>query len=504
MKLSIQQLIIQQRPQTGARMCCLLLLMAVITCTSCKKWLDVQPQSQVSRDELFSTEDGFKEAINGLYSRCARTDLYGMELLGGFPDVLAQNYSMATDDPVRYRQTALYNYKDVDFISRKDSAWRGLYNVIANANLILENVDKQQSILTPVNYALIKGEALAMRAYCHFDVLRLFAASYAAEPNGKGIPYVTAFSKEVPQQYKTNEALDLMLKDLEAAKTLLATADPIVSAGYKVGYPIPDSSTEQQGDLFVQERRHRLNYYAVCGELARVYLYKGDKAHALSNALEVINANKFPWTRQSDFLNPDDTKKDRILYKELLFGFYIPNTTEDLRRLFHNADRGLYITVQEASTLYETGGVGGEDFRYKQWLSQQATNTTSYMRLEKYTRDPDQNLHPQMAPGIRLSEMYYIAAECTFDTDPAKAWDYFNTVRLNRGIGAPLSNPSKTVFLQELVKEARKEFYGEGQIFYMYKRLNMPITGQNGSTVPASSAVMVLPFPDDEIAYGNR
>jgi hypothetical protein len=235
-----------------------------------------------------------------------------------------------------------------------------------------------------------------------------------------------------------------------------------------------------------------------------VYLYKGDKANALSNALEVINANKFPWTRQADFLNPDDTKKDRVLYKELLFAFYIPNTTEDLRRLFRNADRGLYISVQEGRNLYETGGVGGEDFRYKQWLSEQTTNSNNYLRLEKYARDPDNNLHPQMAPAMRLSEMYYIAAECTFDTDAAKAWDYFNTVRLNRGIGATRNDPSKTVFLQELVKEARKELYGEGQIFFMYKRLNMPITGQNGSTVPASSAIMVLPFPDDEIAYGNR
>jgi len=479
----------------------LVLIIIITVFGSCKKWLDVQPQSQVSQDDLFSTEDGFKEAINGLYSRCAQKDLYGKELLGGFPDVLAQNYTIASDDPVHYKETAIYNYKDADFISRKDSAWRGLYNVIANANLILEKVDKQQAILTPVNYALVKGEALAMRAYCHFDVLRLFAA---VDAGGKGIPYVTAFSKDVPKMYKTGEALDLMLKDLQAAKTLLSTADPIVSAGYKVGYPIPDSSTEQNGDLFVQERRHRLNYYAVCGQLARVYLYKGDKANALSNALEVITAHKFPWTRQADFLNPDDTKKDRVLYKELLFAFYIPNTTEELRRLFRNSDRGLYISTQEGRNLYETGGVGGEDFRYKQWLSEQTVSSTNYLRLEKYARDPDNNLHPQMAPAMRLSEMYYIAAECTFDTDPAKAWDYFNTVRLNRGIGVTLNDPSKTVFLQELVKEARKELYGEGQIFYMYKRLNMPITGQNGSTVPASSAIMVLPFPDDEIAYGNR
>src|ERR1043165_2572195 len=98
----------------------------------------------------------------------------------------------------------------------------------------------------------------------------------------------------------------------------------------------------------------------------------------------------------------------------------------------------------------------------------------------KYNRDPDANLHDLMIPCIRLSEMYYIAAECTFETDAAKGWDYFNTVRLNRGIGTKLSDPSKTVFMNELLKEARKEFFGEGQMFYMYKRLNVNIAGQSG------------------------
>lgn len=485
----------------------LILVIIITSFSSCKKWLDVKPLTEVEQDVLFSTEAGFMEAVNGLYTRCAQQDLYGRELTAGFPDVLAQNYTVSPEDNMKYRQTLLYNYKDQDFITRKDNAWKGLYNVIANSNLILEHVDEQNGVLSPSVYALVKGEALAMRAYCHFDVLRLFAPSYKVEPNGKGIPYVTSFSKNVPQMYKTGEAIELMLKDLNAAKELLATADPIRSPGYKVGYdPSIDTSTEKTGPLFTQERRHRLNYYAVCGELARIYLYKGDQANALLNAMEVINAHKFPWTKQSDFLNPDEEKKDRMLYKELLFAVYISNakTTDDLRALLRNGVASLYVSLQEGRNIYETGGVGGEDFRYKQWFSEQSVSGGNYLRLEKYTRDPDRNIHPQLGPAIRLSEMYYIAAECSFDTDPAKAWEYFNIVRLNRGIGTPLNDPSRTTFMHELVKEARKEFFGEGQIFYMYKRLNMSFPGAFGSTVPASGAIFVLPFPDDEIAYGNR
>jgi hypothetical protein len=148
--------------------------------------------------------------------------------------------------------------------------------------------------------------------------------------------------------------------------------------------------------------------------------------------------------------------------------------------------------------------VGAEDYRFKQWFEERSSAAGSYLRVMKYARDGDANLHNLMLPAIRLSEMYYIAAECTFDNDPATAWGYFNTVRLNRGIGVNLSDPSRTVFMNELVKEARKEFFSEGQLFYMYKRLNMNIAGPQGSTISAGNRVFVLPFPDDEIAYGNR
>ncbi|MRG43776.1 RagB/SusD family nutrient uptake outer membrane protein [Chitinophaga sp. SYP-B3965] len=473
------------------------------TLASCSKWLDVTPQSEVSQDALFSTEDGFKEAINGLYSKSVKEQVYGRELTSGTVEAFVQNYATDVDDPWGYRQAMRFSFKEQTFMKRRDDIWLGLYGVVANANLILENVDVKKNLFTGINYNIIKGEALAMRAYCHFDVLRLFADSYVTDPNGKGIPYVTKFSKDIPPMFKVGEAIELVIKDLLEAKELLK-ADPIIAAAYKIGYPKTDSATETKGELFLQVRRHRLNYYAVCGELARVYLYKGDQANALSNALEVINTNKFPWTKQADFLNPDEEKKDRILYKELIFGLYAPNMNDRIREVLANGQVALFVPLTEGRNIYETGGVGGDDFRYKQWLQEQSSGTGNYLRVVKYSRDGDANLHDLMLPAMRLSEMYYIAAECTFDTDATKAWDYFNTVRLNRGIGTKRNDASKTVFIGELLKEARKEFFSEGQMFYMYKRLNLPITGQSGSSIAPSKAIFVLPFPDDEIAYGNR
>lgn len=480
-------------------------IVLLLMITSCKKWLDVIPDSQVADDELFKTEAGFQESLNGVYSRCTNGDIYGLELTSGILEVLAQNYTIAQDNKWGYRQASLYNYKDPFFVSVKDGIWRGLYNAIANCNLLLEKAETNKSVLSGQSYMLIKGEALAMRAYLHFDVLRLFGPSFATEPAAKAIPYVTKYSNKVTTLSTVTEALNSMVADLTSAKELLKTVDPVISTTYKVGYP-GDTATRELASpsLFLQNRRHRMNYYAVCGTLARVYLAMNKKDLALANALEVINANKFPWTKTADFINADTKKKDRILYPELVFGLYIKPLEQAYDSRFNAGAVSLYITPSEGNNMYESGGVGAEDLRFKQWFKLVNDVSGNRLDLQKYLRDGDENIHPFMAPALRLSELYYIAAECAWDTDQAKALEYFNTVRFNRGIGTSLNAVSKEQFLLELVKEARKEFYGEGQLFYMYKRLNMGIAGPSGLTIPASKSIFVLPLPNDEIEYGQR
>ncbi|WP_437920311.1 RagB/SusD family nutrient uptake outer membrane protein [Sphingobacterium sp. LRF_L2] len=486
---------------------------AFLLATSCTKWLDVQPESDIDQSVLFTTEEGFKEALLGVYTRCAKTDLYGKELTIGTPEVLAQNYTIASFDNYRYLQTKNYKYDDGNFISRKDNIWKGLYHGIVNANLILEQIDQKQQLFLENNYQLIKGEALALRAYLHFDALRLFAPSFLTGADSEGIPYVTSYSNKVTKMYKVREVLDSALRDLEMAKALLED-DPIRKASYVVGYPtVNDTLRNTELDnrsLFLQNRRHRLNYFAVCGALARIYLYKGDKTKALLNAQAVIDAKKFPWTNATDFLAVDDNKKDRIFYKELLFAWYIPGLTNDYNsNWFASSNNGMYLEQDDGRAIYEASGVGGTDMRYAQWFGTVGLGSSYISEVLKYRRSTlsenfEANLHYLVAPAIRLSELYYIAAECTYATDPTKAVAYLDEVRLHRGIGQKIQVTNESELRTELLKEYRKEMYGEGQLFYAFKRLNANIVGLQGTTVPASQVIFVWPLPDDEIIYGQR
>ena len=101
-------------------------------------------------------------------------------------------------------------------------------------------------------------------------------------------------------------------------------------------------------------------------------------------------------------------------------------------------------------------------------------------------------------PLIRLSEMYYILAEC--EPDLARSAQYLSQVRSARGIDEVefLNAEEKK---NQIMKEYRKEFYAEGQLWYFYKRnayptfLNCPLNNMQEVNYRFS-------IPDNEKEFG--
>ena len=109
-------------------------------------------------------------------------------------------------------------------------------------------------------------------------------------------------------------------------------------------------------------------------------------------------------------------------------------------------------------------------------------------------------------PLIRMSEMYYMGAECLNQQGKTKdAVELLNTVRRNRGIAEDKMISGGIAFKEltkEIEKEWKKEFLGEGQMFYFYKRLGY--TKLPNSSLLINEKVYVLPMPEDEINVGGR
>ena len=288
----------------------LFIILTLIACTSCKKFLDIQPESDISKEELFTTEEGFKEALNGVYVGFAGTNLYGGNLTVSNLDIMAQNYQF---NDVTLQKIAAFDYTIPSFMGKISVIWNNAYKGIGNVNQILEVIDDRKGVFRDKNYNLIKGEALALRAYMHFDLLRMFGPSYKSNPTFKAMPYVTTVSTKSTPYSTVSEVIDQVIADLQQAKALLKNSDPIIPASYVVGYPKGEKATElKNASLFLQNRRHRINYYAVAGELARVYLYKGDNTNSLNNAKEVIESLKLPWSVKEDLFYSDVSKRVRI------------------------------------------------------------------------------------------------------------------------------------------------------------------------------------------------
>lgn len=72
---------------------------------------------------------------------------------------------------------------------------------------------------------MILGEALALRALLHFDLLRMFAPSMEADDGKAYIPYVDAYPVISTTYYANSEILEKIETDLIEARKLLAICD---------------------------------------------------------------------------------------------------------------------------------------------------------------------------------------------------------------------------------------------------------------------------------------
>ena len=67
-----------------------ILLGCAVLSQSCTSWLDITPEAQVNDKKIFSTPQGFKDVLNGIYITASGEKLYANNLLFGFTDVLAE------------------------------------------------------------------------------------------------------------------------------------------------------------------------------------------------------------------------------------------------------------------------------------------------------------------------------------------------------------------------------------------------------------------------------
>lgn len=482
--------------------------------SGCSDWLDYQPKDKETEDQTFSSKKGFYTAVNGVYNRLVEDALYGKNLTYGLIDIMGRRY--ATSSSLKYSISGVedfnatlisnHTYSDIDLSDAIEMIWEDMYAAILNINVILDNAEqKKGSVLIEKDYNLIKGDMLSLRAFLHFDLLRIFGPVYSRNPEQLSIPYNDTREAQVYDLLSAKSIIyDHILPDLNAAEECLSQSDPVITEG-------PLASTVEDEDNYTRYRQLRMNYYATILLKARVYLWAGDKENALAEARKLTDNAQvkefFPFV-DPDKLLGNTVDPDRTFSTEVLFGFYDSGRNTIYTSYFDAANLSSSVLLQPRSGYVTQLYNNTADYRYQsQWtISGNSNSLVKYKALDLKEEDIEDGIYPfytYFMPLMHLSEAYYIAAECLLDTDVQGAINYMNTIMAARGRIALDQDLSASDVLEQIKQEYMREMAGEGQVFYMLKRFFQRFSGvynaTNTSTKNASDAVYVVPLPESEL-----
>lgn len=454
--------------------------------SGCENFLNINPKGEVVNEDLFTTYDGCEDALYGVYSSLGTNYSYGQYLSYKITDVLANTFK-SDDLGLNY----VGNYEHENASHYYDLIWQNMYSRIGYINNILIELEKHDESSFRY-YKLYKGEALGLRAYLHFDLLRLFAVHIqsSSEKKQEAIPYVTTYNYSVTPFSSVQEVYDRVINDLKMAESLLAEDESLFMA-----------DRIEKGSSFIDTREIHFNLYAVQATLARVYWMKGDLNNAGLYAQKVINSEKFQLSEPYEI---QSLVSGVLSFKETIWGVYSLDWSNTTYADFLMPNT-VIVPSDDWEDLYDAGVNNGQDNRYN-WFSyvlgeikcSKITNQQLIENPQGYSRPEYQGINM-----IRIVEMYYILAESLLQENQGEARFYFDEVIASRGMVKYADRePEKNISLEDIVIERRREFIGEGQEWYNMKRLNLPVN-MHGNEEPGSDAIYTLPIPIDEYDFRN-
>ena len=459
------------------------------TAYSCKDFLEVEPSNAVDYDKAIRTANDAQIVVNGILRQMTSSNYYGRNFIiygdakGGDFTLFSQGRGL---DP-------FYTFNHSAQANSYSSFWTSIYNIIYQANNLLENIEKLQSQGTLENFALAKSDALTIRALAYFDLVRLYGKSYTDDKNAWGVPNIT--------------------------KTLLYDSQPARSTVAENYTQIIKDLKDAEAGLPKTKRDGYVNYYANKAIQARVYLTMGDYDNALKASEEVINSGVYSLYANAQWV-PSWSNQ---FGSESILEFVIEPNQGDLARtslafylMRRNHQTGALGNFLASTPFLTALNADPNDVR-KGVMARDESSATRLGSCYKYsgsvTFSGDKGTSNFTAVNIkviRLSEMYLTAAEAALKSsapNPTKAAEYLQAIRKR----APALTPATAANVTEdlILAEKSKEFFGEGIRYFDMLRLNKTINFDDafaGISVPTRTSSIdrsfyrtILPISQDEI-----
>lgn len=444
---------------------------------SCSDFLRVEPVEQVSISEQLSTKQGVLIALNGAYYQL-RTTIHS-QVPYTYGDLQSGNLGFSPSStnylisPANLTEQ-IYNFQDLKTESDAEGFYSGCYQLINNLNLILQYTD-QISDASQSEKSEIKAEALAMRAFVHLQLYRLYAQNYTytADASHLGIVYNTQALKvgiDYPVRKTAAETFSLLQKDIINAIELF----------------------QDQRAINELQERNFLSKNAAKAIAAEVALWKHDWQKAYDYSTDIINNSGLT-------IDADSTNSSNWALSELIFELGNTNNDVSLVASIYNyntsADRSNYVASADLMNLYPANDKRRQLFESRSLRT--SVNGNTAMLPYNFTTKFKNNVKNAV---YRLTELYFIRAEAALHLgNTTDALRDINKIRTKAGVPEFTS-----INIDLLLEEKRREFAFENKYFFDLVRNHKNIVRNIGCvstncspTYPSEK--FVLPIPQTTI-----
>lgn len=189
--------------------------MVAMTC-ACNDFLTISPTDMIVLEDFWKSKEDVESVRNECYRLMSGREFTDRLLVWG--EVRGDNVVEGNNTP-----NDLNNIMEANLLPTNSYAtWNTFYEIINNCNLVLKyapDVLNEDPNFTEGDLAAVRGEVLAIRALCHFYLVRTF----------RDIPLLTEAMVDDSQnlyqpQVSPIEALDCCLRDLYEAENLVLTS----------------------------------------------------------------------------------------------------------------------------------------------------------------------------------------------------------------------------------------------------------------------------------------
>jgi starch-binding outer membrane protein, SusD/RagB family len=471
------------------------ILGAAAILSGCEKKLDQQPISQATTETFYTAPIDFVQGTNAVYNSLR---VYPDRQLN-LSETRSDNLYAVSDGGVREWEGINSFHKTIASNPYVAEAWLADYNGIYRANVVLDNLKRNGTIVPdPALRLRLEAEAKFLRGFYYFDLVRYYGKVPIIDT-----PVVAAQALNIPQS-PVSDVYDFILSDLKFAATNLPETYPaadkgratrfaakgilalvhMTRSGPTYGIDGPGLDADEWGQaLTLLNEIIASNKFTFLTTYPEIFSYTNENngevifdVQYLTGANPVLGAT-FPW-----LLAPDAWFQS--LGKATQGGLTIRPVSNDLLNAYGTTDTRKAFNIQ---TGFVNNGVAETRSFFKKYID--------------ISKLPSNRLDwPINFIVLRYTDVLMLKAECILNgATPGTQTDIDNIVsqvRARAGLGAVTN-----VTLAQLMEERRKEFAAEGSRWHDLVRSGLVETVIPAWIAADDTQKQMQPFNKNYIIY---